>query len=279
MMRQLNAKEFLLKKKKHQKLALLTAYDYAFAKMIDEAGIDIILVGDSLANVVLGLDSTKDVTMEQMIYHAKAVARGVKKAVIIGDMPFEAYQKNPKDAVKNARRFIGEAGCHGVKIEWFKDCLGVVRNIIKAGIPVMGHVGRTPQTAQALGGFKVQGRDADSAKRIIDQALKLESVGCFSLVLECIPDRIAGLITQKLKIPTIGIGAGPLCDGQVLVMHDLLGLFDRFHPKFVKTYVDLRPLIIKAVGRYRRDVTTGAFPAKKQSFAIHPDEFKRIDTL
>jgi 3-methyl-2-oxobutanoate hydroxymethyltransferase len=275
-MNKLSVKQFILRKKRGKKIAMLTAYDYAFAKMIDEAGMDMILVGDSLANVVLGLESTKDVTMDQMIYHAKAVRRGVKNALIIGDMPFEAYQKNPKVAVKNARRFVQEAGCYGVKIEWFSNCLNVVQKIIKAGIPVMGHIGLTPQTAQALGGFKVQGKDADSAKNIINQALLLQELGCFSLVLECIPDRIAALITKKIKIPTIGIGAGPYCDGQVLVMHDLLGLFDRFHPKFVKTYLNLRPLIVKAVQHYCKDVVSGKFPTKKQSFMIQSEEFEKI---
>lgn len=269
-------RQFVLKKQKGRKIAMLTAYDYAFARLIDQAGVDMVLVGDSLANVVLGLASTKDVTMDQMIYHAKAVRRGVQSALIIGDMPFEAYQKDPKSAVKNAKRFIKEAGCHGVKIEWFKDCLSVTRNIIKAGIPVMGHIGLTPQTAQALGGFKVQGKDAESAKKIIDQAIVLEQTGCFSLVLECIPDRIAALITKRIKIPTIGIGAGPYCDGQVLVVHDLLGLFDKFHPKFVKTYENLGVLILDAVKTYKREVLSGQFPSKEQSFSIKSEEFEKI---
>jgi 3-methyl-2-oxobutanoate hydroxymethyltransferase len=275
-MSRLTINQFKAKKCAGKKIAMLTAYDYAFAKIIDESGVDAILVGDSLANVVLGLDSTKDVTMDQMIYHAKAVSRGVKNALVVGDMPFEAYQKNPKLAVKNAKRFIKEGGCHGVKIEWFSKCLSVVKNIIAAGIPVIGHVGLTPQTAAALGGFKVQGKDADSAKRIIEQAIALEKLGCFGLVLECVPDKVARLITKKVKIPTIGIGAGPWCDGQILVMHDVFGLFDRFQPKFVKQYIDAGSLIKRAVRKYCQDVSVGKFPTKKQSFSITDEELKRL---
>lgn len=275
-MSRLTIQQFKTRKRAGKKIAMLTAYDYAFAKIIDEASIDAILVGDSLANVVLGLDSTKDVTMDQMIYHAKAVSRGVKNALVIGDMPFEAYQKNPKLAVKNAKRFIKEGGCHGVKIEWFKHCLSVVKNVIGAGISVMGHIGLTPQTAAALGGFKVQGKDADSAKRIIEQAVALEKLGCFSLVLECVPDKVARLITKKVKIPTIGIGAGPWCDGQILVMHDVLGLYDRFTPKFVKKYIDGGGLVRRAVERYRKDISIGRFPTRKQSFTIADDQLERL---
>ncbi|MFA6379009.1 MAG: 3-methyl-2-oxobutanoate hydroxymethyltransferase [Candidatus Omnitrophota bacterium] len=273
----ISVRDILLKKKKGEKIAMLTAYDYAFAKLVDEAGIDMILVGDSLANVVLGLESTKDVTTDQMIYHTQAAARGIKNALLIGDMPFEAYQKRPSDAVKNAKRFIHEGKCQAVKVEWFADCLEVVKKITAQKIPVMGHVGLTPQTAQALGGFKVQGKDAASAKRIIDQALALEKAGCFSIVLECIPDKIAQLITKKLKIPPIGIGAGPYCDGQVLVLHDLLGLFDKYRPKFVKTYENLGVLVLDAVKTYRREVLSGQFPSSLQSFTIQPEEFKKIE--
>lgn len=272
----LGVKEILLKKKKHKKIAMLTAYDYTFAKLVDEAGIDMILVGDSLANVVLGLASTKDVTIDQMIYHAQAVARGVKNAFLVGDMPFDAYQMRPGEAVKNAKRFVREGKCQAVKIEWFADCLTVTKRIIASGIPVMGHIGLTPQTAQALGGFKVQGKDAGSAKKLMDQARALEKAGCFSLVLECIPDKIAGLITRSVKIPTIGIGAGPLCDGQVLVLHDLLGLFDKFHPKFVKAYENLGPIILDAVKTYRREVLSGQFPGPLQSYTITAEEFEKI---
>lgn len=268
--------EILQKKKRHEKIAMLTAYDYAFARLVDQAGIDIILVGDSLANVVLGLESTTQVTTEQMIYHTGAVSRGVKNAFLVGDMPFDAYQKRPADAVKNAKRFIREGKCQAVKLEWFDGCVDVVKKITAQKIPVMGHVGLTPQTAEALGGFKVQGKDADSAKKIIEQSISLEKAGCFAIVLECIPDKIAGLITKKLKIPTIGIGAGPYCDGQVLVLHDLLGLFDKFRPKFVKTYEDLGPVILDAFKTYRREVLSGQFPGPTQSFTIKPEEFKKL---
>ncbi len=255
---------------------MLTAYDYAFAKLVDEAGIDIILVGDSLANVVLGLESTTQVTTDQMVYHAKAVARGVKNAFLIGDMPFDAYQKKSADAVKNAKRFINEGKCQAIKLEWFDGCVDVVKKITAQKIPVMGHVGLTPQTAEALGGFKVQGKDAQSAKKIITQSIALEKAGCFAIVLECIPDKIAGLITKKLRIPTIGIGAGPYCDGQVLVLHDLLGLFDKFRPKFVKTYENLGLLILDAVKTYKREVLSGQFPSKDQSFSINPEELEKL---
>ncbi|MFA4842304.1 MAG: 3-methyl-2-oxobutanoate hydroxymethyltransferase, partial [Candidatus Omnitrophota bacterium] len=224
----------ILALKGKRKITMLTAYDYPLGLLEDKAEIDMILVGDSLANVVLGLDSTTFVGMSEMLHHAKAVARAVKRALVIGDMPYEAYQVNPSEAVGNARRFIDEAKCDAVKLEWFDKCLEVSKEIIQDRIPLMGHIGLTPQTADKLGGFKVQGKDAEAAKRLIEQALALEELGCFSIVLECVPDRIAAMLTQKLKIPTIGIGAGVSCDGQVLVVHDMLGLFERYTPKFVK---------------------------------------------
>ncbi len=267
----------ILKRKKHgQKITMLTAYDYPTAKLADAAGVDIILVGDSLANVVLGLESTRDVGMDEMLHHAKAVRRAVKKALLVGDMPYSSYQKRPVAAARNAKRFAQAAGCGAVKLEWFPRCLEVVRQIRKAGIPVMGHVGLTPQTADKLGGFKVQGRDAESAAAIIRNAAALQEAGCFSIVLECIPDAIARLITQRLKIPTIGIGAGRSCDGQVLVLYDLLGLSDRFHPKFVKAYAHLGPLILRAIARYRADVTAGRFPSRKYSYSMRREEWERL---
>ncbi|HDZ76819.1 MAG TPA: 3-methyl-2-oxobutanoate hydroxymethyltransferase, partial [Candidatus Omnitrophica bacterium] len=191
-----------------RKLTMLTAYDFPLASLVDKAGIDMILVGDSVANVVLGLDSTTKVGMSEMIHHAKAVTRAVKHALVIGDMPYDSYQVNPSESVKNAERFIKEAGCDVVKLEWFDKCLEVTEQIVKAQIPVMGHIGLTPQTADKIGGFKVQGKDAEAARRLIDQASNLERLGCFGIVLECVPDKIAQMITQKLTIPTIGIGAG-----------------------------------------------------------------------
>jgi 3-methyl-2-oxobutanoate hydroxymethyltransferase len=267
----------ILSMKGKQKITMLTAYDYPLASLIDKAGIDIILVGDSVANVVLGLDSTTKVGMSEMIHHAKAVTRAVKHALVIGDMPYESYQLNPEDSVKNARRFIEEAGCDTVKLEWFDQCLEVTAKIIKAGIAVMGHIGLTPQTADKLGGFKVQGKDAEAAQRLIRQALDLEELGCFSIVLECVPDKIAEMITKKLKIPTIGIGAGINCDGQVLVTHDLLGLFERFTPKFVKKYVNLSTLISEALENYKNEVIQGKFPGKVHTFTIKEEELKKLN--
>ena len=255
---------------------MLTAYDYPFGYLVDKAGIDMILVGDSLANVVLGLESTTQVGMAEMLHHAKAVTRAVKEALVIGDMPYESYQINPGESVKNARRFMEEAKCDAVKLEWFQKCPQVTEAIVKAGIPVMGHIGLTPQTADKIGGFKVQGKDAQAAQNLIDEATLLEKLGCFAIVLECVPDAIAGLITKKLKIPTIGIGAGPFCDGQVLVIHDLLGLFERYRPKFVKQYINLSAEVQKALENYKKDVLEGKFPTKEHSFTIKEEELKKI---
>lgn len=266
----------IVSQKGKRKLTMLTAYDYPMASLVDQAGIDMILVGDSLANVVLGLKSTTEVGMEVMLHHAKAVTRAVKNALVIGDMPYDSYQVNPEESVNNAERFIKEANCAAIKLEWFEQCLEVTEKIVKAGIPVMGHIGLTPQTAEKIGGFKVQGKDAEAADRLIKQAESLEKKGCFGLVLECVPDKIAQMITQKLKIPTIGIGAGPHCDGQVLVIHDLLGLFERFKPKFVKQYINLSPMIREAVENYKKEVISGVFPAKEHCFTIKEEELKKV---
>jgi len=272
----ITVKEILSRKGK-RKITMLTAYDYPLASLVDKAEIDIILVGDSLANVVLGLDSTTKVGMSEMLHHAKAVTRAVKHALVVGDMPYESYQLNPEESVKNAGRFIEEALCDCVKLEWFDKCLEVTEKIIKAGIPVMGHIGLTPQTADKLGGFKVQGKDAQAAKRLIEQALALEELGCFAIVLECVPDKIAEIITKKLKIPTIGIGAGLHCDGQVLVIHDMLGLFQRYTPKFVKKYIDLSTLISKAIEEFKDEVIAEKFPAPEHTFSIKEEELKKLD--
>lgn len=262
--------------KNKRKITLLTAYDYSLARLVDNAGIDIILVGDSLANVVLGLDSTTKVGMIEMLHHTKAVKRAVKHAFLVGDMPYESYQLNPEDAVKNAKRFMDEAGCDAVKVEWFDQCLAVTDKIIKSGIPVMGHIGLTPQTVDKIGGFKVQGKDAEAAQRLIEQALELEKSGCFAIVLECVPDKLAELITKEIKIPTIGIGAGKYCDGQALVINDMLGLFDRHLPKFVKKYVDLSVLITKALEKYKSEVINGEFPSVEHSYTIKEEELRKI---
>ena len=273
------------KKRKGEKIVVLTAYDYSLASLIDRCAVDIILVGDSLANVVLGLDSTTQVGMTEMLHHAKAARRAVKRALLVGDMPFESYQQYPAKAVANAKRFIQEAGCDAVKLEWFDRpagqagrCLEVVGNIVKAGIPVMGHVGLTPQTARKAqsGGFKVQGKDAGAARKILDNALALEKEGCFSIVLECIPAPLAAIITQRLSVPTIGIGAGKDCDGQVMVTHDLLGMFERFTPKFVKCYVRLNAAIAKGVDRFCADVRRGKFPDKAHSYSMNPEELQKL---
>jgi 3-methyl-2-oxobutanoate hydroxymethyltransferase len=268
----------ILSAKNKRKLTMLTAYDYPLASLIDRAGIDMILVGDSVANVVLGLDSTTKVGMSEMLHHAKAVTRAVKQALVIGDMPFESYQVNPEEAVKNARRFMDEAACDCVKLEWFEKALEVTEKIISAGIPVVGHIGLTPQTADKLGGFKVQGKDAAAARKLIEQAVALEKLGCFAIVLECVPDKIAEIITQKLKIPAIGIGAGIHCDGQVLVTYDMLGLFERFTPKFVKKYINLSPMILEAVQAYKQEVLEGKFPAPEHTFSINKSEVDKLNS-
>ena len=274
-MRKTTVKDILALKNK-RKITMLTAYDYPVASLVDKAGIDIALIGDSLANVVLGLNSTTEIGMAEMLTAAKAVSRAVKNALVIGDMPYDSYQVNLKDCIKNARRFIDEAGCDAVKLEWFDHCPEVTQEIIKAGIPVMGHIGLTPQTAEKIGGFKVQGKDAEAAKTLIQEAKNLEELGCFSIVLECVPDKIAKIITQNLKIPTIGIGAGVDCDGQVLVINDMLGLFERYTPKFVKKYINLSDLILKAIEEYKNEVIEKKFPAKEHTFTIKEEELRKI---
>jgi 3-methyl-2-oxobutanoate hydroxymethyltransferase len=255
--------EIMAKKSRGEKIVMLTAYDFPMAVLLDEAGVDLILVGDSLANVVLGLESTKQVGMEVMLHHAKAVCRGVTQALVVCDMPFDAYQVDTPNAVFNAKRFIFEAGCHSVKVEWFDRCVEVVEELRKAGISVMGHVGLTPQTAKD---FKVQGKGAEAASRIMEQAKALETAGCFAIVLECVPEDLAREITASLAIPTIGIGAGKFCDGQVLVTHDMLGLNERRIPKFVKKYATIGQDIVAAVSRYREEVERGKFPGPEQTF-------------
>jgi len=258
------------------KIAMLTAYDYPMARLVDEAGVDIALVGDSLGMVVLGYDSTAPVTMEEMIHHAKAARRGVARALLVGDMPFLSFRSSLEESVKNAGRFVQEAGCDAVKIEWKHGIEDVAKAIIDAGIPVMGHVGLTPQTAAGEGGFGIRGKDAEAALRIIAQALSLQEVGCFAMVLECVPDLVAQEITQRLRIPTIGIGSGPWCDGQVLVTYDLIGLFERFTPKFVKRYADTAGTIREAAMAYIREVRAGTFPGTEHTVSMKPEEFARL---
>jgi 3-methyl-2-oxobutanoate hydroxymethyltransferase len=266
----------LAKKKAGKKITMLTAYDFALASFIDQTGIDMILVGDSLGMVVLGYDSTVPVTMEEMIHHCRAVRRGVQYAYLVGDMPFMSYNISREEAIRNAGRFIKEAGCDAVKLEGGLEVAETVQAIVSAGIPVMAHIGLTPQTAGQLGGFRVQGKEAASAQRLLDSALSLEEAGACSMVMECIPDKLAGLISKILKIPTIGIGAGPECDGQVLVTNDLLGLFERFTPKFVKQYLKLFPMIKEAVGVYKKEVETGKFPSVEHTFTMEDEVLNRI---
>jgi 3-methyl-2-oxobutanoate hydroxymethyltransferase len=264
------------KKRDGKKISMLTAYDYPTAKIMDEAGIDGILVGDSLGMVVLGYDSTVPVTMDEMIHHAKAARRGTKYAFLIGDMPFLSYQVSKEDAVKNAGSFMKEAGCDAVKLEGGREVIETVKAIVDAGIPVMGHLGLTPQSVSKLGGYKIQGKDADAAKRIVEDAISLERAGCFGMVLECVPDQVAKLVTEKVRIPTISCGAGTYCDGQVLVTNDMLGLFDRFVPKFVKQYVKLSSLISEAVKSFKEEVESGKFPGKEHSFVMKEEELDKL---
>jgi 3-methyl-2-oxobutanoate hydroxymethyltransferase len=253
-------------KKKNQKICMLTAYDYPTALIVDEAGIDVVLVGDSLGMVMLGYDSTLPVTMDEMIHHTKAVSRAAKHAMVVGDMPFMSYQVSPEDALYNAGRFLQEAGAQGVKLEGGREVAEITRRITSAGIPVMAHLGLTPQSVHQFGGYKVQGKEEQAAKRIMEDAKILEEAGAFSIVLECVPAALAKAVTQSLTIPTIGIGAGIDCDGQVLVLHDMVGMFDRFIPKFVKTYAELNVKMKEAVNQYIDDVRKGNFPEKKHSF-------------
>jgi 3-methyl-2-oxobutanoate hydroxymethyltransferase len=264
------------KKENNKKITMLTAYDYPFAMLVDRAGVDMILVGDSLGMVVLGYESTVPVTMDDMIHHCKAVQRGNHFAFLVGDMPFMSYNVCIKEAIVNAGRFIKEAGCDAVKLEGGLEMAETVRAIINAGIPVVGHIGLTPQTATMLGGFKVQGKDVESAQRLLDSARALDEAGACSLVMECIPDKLAAKITQSVRMPTIGIGAGSGCDGQVLVSNDVLGLFEKFQPKFVKQYVNLLPLIEDAVKAFIMEVEAGVFPAAEHSFPMGEKEFSQI---
>lgn len=250
-----------------QKITVLTAYDAAMASMLNDVGVDVLLVGDSLGMVVLGYDSTVPVTMDEMIHHASAVRRGSSDAFVVGDMPFGSYQSGARDAILNGSRFLKEAGCDAVKIEGGLEVCETLTALVQAGISVMGHIGLTPQTATQLGGFKVQGRDIESARRMIQEAIALEKAGAFALVLECIPDELGKIISEEVAIPTIGIGAGVHCDGQVLVTHDLLGMFDKFIPSFVKSYCKLAPVIKKAVKDYSGDVRGGHYPDKEHSFS------------
>ena len=264
------------KKQTGRRITMLTCYDYTMALLVDEAGIDISLVGDSLANVMLGYGSTIPVTLEEIIHHAAAVSRGTRRAFLIGDMPFMTYNISVEEAIRNCGRVIKEAGMEAVKLEGGREVAPVVKAVVDAGIPVMAHMGFTPQTAVKLGGSVIQGRDAAAAQRLIDDARILEDAGAFSLVLECVPDRVAKKITESTSMVTIGIGAGPHCDGQVLVTHDMLGLTRGKKLKFVQRYADFAQGYLDAFRKYIEDVETGKFPTVEHSFAIKDDEFERL---
>ncbi len=258
--------DFLKKKSEGQKITMLTAYDYPFAKIVDEAGVDAILVGDSLAMVVQGLENTLPVTMDEMIYHTRMVARAAEHAMVIGDMPFMSYQVSVEEAVRNAGRFIKEGAAQAIKIEGGREVAEKVSAMVKSDIPVMAHIGLTPQSIHRMGGYKVQGRTEEAKKQLLEDARILQEAGAFSMILEAIPMDLAKEITNTLTIPTIGIGAGPHCDGQVLVLHDLLGLFERFVPKFVKQYANLKEDALRAVKEYISEVEEGLFPSEEHGF-------------
>ena len=251
-----------------EKIAMLTSYDYSTARIVDRAGIPLILVGDSLGMVVLGYENTLPVTMDVMIHHSRAVVRGTEHALIIGDMPFMTYHISVEDALRNAARFIQEAGTQAVKLEGGVTVADKVKRMVECGIPVMGHIGLTPQSVNQFGGHKVQGKSVEVAKRLLDDALALEQAGAFAVVLESVPARLAALITERVSIPTIGIGAGPGCDGQVQVINDLLGLFSEFVPKHAKQYAKLLDIMTKAIGEYQAEIKAGVFPTKEHSYII-----------
>lgn len=261
-----------------RKLTMLTAYDYSSATLVDECGIDMILVGDSLGMVMLGRDDTISVTMDEMIHHCRAVTRGTRQALVIADMPFMSYEPGVETAMKNAARLFQEGNARAVKLEGGHEVVPQIAALVKAGIPVVGHIGLTPQRVATLGGFKVQGKTADAAIRLIEEAKALETAGAFCIVLEAIPSSIAKRITEAVSVPTIGIGAGKDCDGQVLVFHDLLGLFDRFVPKFVKQYANLREIAAKAITEYKEEVENGDFPAQEHGFTMPKGEEDKLES-
>lgn len=263
-------------KENGQKITMLTAYDYSTAKLMDEAGIDMILVGDSLGNVILGYEDTISVTMEDMIHHGAAVSRGVKETMVVVDMPFMSYQISVEEAVTNAGRLMKEGRANAVKLEGGKSVCPQIKAITQAGIPVVAHLGLTPQSINALGGYKVQGKSEDAAKKLLEDALAVQEAGAFALVLECVPTKLASLITKKLTIPTIGIGAGNECDGQVLVYQDMLGMFSDYVPKFVKQFAKVGEIMKKAFSDYKEEVASGAFPAEKNSYKIDDEVIDKL---
>lgn len=267
---------FREQKAKGEKISMLTAYDYSTAKLMDEAGINGILVGDSLGMVVLGYEDTLPVTMEDMIHHTAAVCHGAKNTLVIGDMPFMSYQVSVEEAVYNAGRLMKEGRCQAVKLEGGASVCPQIRAITNASIPVMAHIGLTPQSINAFGGFKVQGKSEEAAKKLLEDAKAVEEAGAFAVVLECVPAKLAELISKSISIPTIGIGAGAGCDGQILVYQDMLGLFSDFTPKFVKKYANVGEMMTQAIRDYIADVQEGSFPAPEHTFAISEDVIKKL---
>ena len=267
-----------LKEKKlaGEKVTMLTAYDYSTAKLMDNAGIEMLLVGDSLGNVILGYENTLSVTMEDMIHHTFAVARGAENAMVVADMPFMSYQTSVYDAVVNAGRLIKEGHAHAVKLEGGKSVCPQIRAITEASIPVVAHIGLTPQSVNAFGGFKVQGKDAENAERLIEEARAVQEAGAFAVVMECVPAKLAEYITSQVSITTIGIGAGAGCDGQVLVYQDMLGMFPDYKPKFVKKFADVGSIMTQAFSDYIKEVKDGTFPAEEHTFGISDDVMKKL---
>lgn len=268
--------DFKKAKENNERISMLTAYDYSSAKLIDEAGIDAILIGDSLGMVSLGYEDTLSVTMEDMIHHTKAVARATKNALVVADLPFMSYQTSVYDAVYNAGRLIKEGRAHAVKLEGGIEMCDRIEAIVKSSIPVMAHIGLTPQSVNALGGFKVQGKDEKAAKALIEAAKAVEKAGAFAVVLECVPAKLAEIVTKELSIPTIGIGAGAQCDGQVLVYQDMIGMFSGFTPKFVKKYANIGDMMKEAFEEYNKEVKNGSFPSQEHIFKISEDVIEKL---
>ncbi len=270
-------KDIIEKKKKGEKIVTITSYDYSFAKLVDQSNIDLILVGDSLSMVILGYKNTLSVTMDEMIHHTKAVSRGVSNALIVGDMPFLSYKIDKNEAIKNAGRFIQEGGAEAVKVEGGTEICPIINAMINADIQVMGHIGLTPQAIYEFGGFLVQGKTIEAAKKLILDAKNLEECGVFSIVLESIPWQIAKLITSSIDIPTIGIGAGPYCDGQILVIHDMLGIFTDIKPKFLKYFGNVGQDILLAINKYKDEVINGIYPDREHSYEFPPQDLNKIN--
>jgi ketopantoate hydroxymethyltransferase (EC 2.1.2.11) len=275
-MTKITTSTFKAHKMNNEKITVLTAYDYSMASLLDQAGIECLLVGDSLGMTMLGYEDTLSVTMEDMLHHTKAVKRGAKSAMVVADMPFLSYHISDEEAVRNAGRFLKEAGAHAIKLEGGINIKSRIQAIVAAQIPVMGHLGLTPQSVNMFGGFKVQGKSEKQARQLIEEAKMLEEIGCFAVVLECVPAKLAKLISEQLTIPTIGIGAGNGCDGQVLVIQDMLGMFTDLTPKFVKQYANLKASIIEAATLYAKEVKEGSFPEEKHTFKIDDDVINKL---